>query len=315
MHIILHKRCSHYTQNMHIILHILCIIYAYNIRDSDFVLNQRLNNGLIFRLRWRRLFHKYSCCDTPSIDWSDFVWCAQPFPCQSFIVCFMANHVENTAALTCIWCIRLARTVNANKHSARFTGGRPQSTYSIPLPPFKVQERFTSPLHHSLGDTQRNGYRKWIRDFHVGTWNDLRGYRQPYKGDARIPICLDRHKSKKNQQQITDQMENGRSLVRHQAAQVCASSTTSACDKGQALSRTRSSKSNNVDKYHRQQYVHTSTTKVHTLHFNTSTFKSYLSKTFKLLFCYNQTSLFYESPRAESKCEHLLSQENKWKES
>ena len=54
------------------------------------------------------------------------------------------------------------------------------------------------------------------------------------KGDARIPICLNSHKSKKNQQQITDQMENGRSLVRHQAAQVCASSTTSTCDKGQA---------------------------------------------------------------------------------
>ena len=163
MHIILHKRCSHYTQNMHIILHILCLLYAYNMRDSDFVLNQRLKNGLMFRLRWRRLFYKYSCCDTPSIDWSDFVWCAQPFPCQSFIVCFMANHVENTAALTCIWCIRLARTVNANKHSARFTGGRPQSTYSIPLPPFKVQERFTAPLHHSLGDIQRNGYRKCMK--------------------------------------------------------------------------------------------------------------------------------------------------------
>ena len=126
-------------------MHIICVT------QISFSANQRLNNGLMFRLRWRRLFHKYSCCDTPSIDWSIFVWCAQPFPCQSFIVCFMANHVENTAALTCIWCIRLARTVNANKHSARFTGGRPRSTYSIPLPPFKVQERFTSPLHHSLG--------------------------------------------------------------------------------------------------------------------------------------------------------------------
>jgi len=113
MHIILHKRCSHYTQNMHIILHILCILYAYNMRDSGFVFNQRLNNGFAFRLRWRRLFYKYSCCDTSSIDWSTFVWFAQHFPCQSFIICFMANHTENTTALTCIWCIRLVRTVKA----------------------------------------------------------------------------------------------------------------------------------------------------------------------------------------------------------
>ena len=42
------------------------------------------------------------------------------------------------------------------------------------------------------------------------------GSRQRCNKSCLIPNCLDRHKSKKNRQHITDQVQNRRSLVRRQ---------------------------------------------------------------------------------------------------
>jgi len=132
--------------------------------------------------------------------------------------------------------------MNEVRSNARFTAGRPQSTYMIPLP-FQVQERFTDVVtprgthrgtdivNHFDDVTGSEIFMLNLEMTCVHTGNDA-------KREARIPIRLDRHKSKKSRQ--THQEQNGHSLVGHQAAQVFA--TPSTCDTGPTQKRTRSSK-------------------------------------------------------------------------
>jgi hypothetical protein len=133
--------------------------------------------------------------------------------------------------------------MNELRSNAQFTAGRPQSTYRIPLP-FQVQERFTDVI------TPRGTHRGTdiVNHFDEVTGSEIFMLNlemtcvhagKDAKREARIPIRLDRHKSKKNRQNTTHQEQNGRSWVGHQAAQVFASPSTS--DKSQTEKRTRSS--------------------------------------------------------------------------
>ena len=135
--------------------------------------------------------------------------------------------------------VRFRDRMNEVRSSARSTGGRPQSTYRIPLP-FQVHTRFTDVM------TPRGTHRGMdiVNHFDDVTGSDIFMLNlemtcihtgSDAKRDARIPIRLDRHKSKRNQ--------HGDSLVgQHRAAQVFASPSTL----GQAQKRTRSSKNSDA---------------------------------------------------------------------
>ena len=99
--------------------------------------------------------------------------------------------------------------------------------------------------HHLLPiGLDRNGYHKlpswcnvFMRNLEMTCVHN--GSRQRCKKACTNPELSRSSQIPENRQHFTDYVQNQRSLVRHQAAQVCASTTT--CDKGQAQKRTRES--------------------------------------------------------------------------